>query len=258
MSRDVNPLNTADPRQKRPQAAEGSSRTEENLLTAIATETGIDDFTVKKARRIEGHVPAESIHAFAAAMYSRVGFEHLSAISCVDWIHDGEFELVYHFWSYRDSCLVSAKTRIDRETATITTITDLWQPASFFERDIHEMFGVVFSGNTDLEKYILTDWNGPPPMRKDFVTRQFAHEHFHYKDYEPDWDELVEGGYHSNRGKGIPGSTATPAGRSGEQQPQAATSPGRSGEQLPQAATSPGRSGEQQPQGDAETGGTNE
>lgn len=202
MSPQLNPLNTADPRRKRPQAAEGPGRTEEELIEAIAAETQVEGFERKKERRIEGSVASETLHAFAAAMHSRVGFEHLSAISCVDWIHDGEFELVYHFWSYRDKCLVSAKTRIDREIATMGTITDLWQPASFFERDIHEMFGVVFAGNTDLEKYILTDWNGPPPMRKDFVTRRFAHEHFHFKDYEPDWDELVQGGYHSNRGEG--------------------------------------------------------
>jgi NADH-quinone oxidoreductase subunit C len=86
--------------------------------------------------------------------------------------------------------------RIDRETAAMGTLTDLWQPASFFERDIHEMFGVDFLGNKDQERFILTDWKGPPPMRKDFVTRDFAHEHFTYKDYEPSWDDLVTGGYH--------------------------------------------------------------
>ncbi len=202
MSNTLNPRETADPRQKRPAAAAGPARTEEELTRAIAAETGAADFTYKSPRRVEGSIPEQDLHSFAAAMYSRVGFEHLSAISCVDWINDGEFELVYHFWSYRDNCLVSAHTRIDRAAATMATITDLWQPASFFERDIHEMFGVVFAGNTDLEKYILTDWDGPPPMRKDFVTRKFAHEHFHYKDYEPDWDELVQGGYHSNRGEG--------------------------------------------------------
>jgi hypothetical protein len=35
-------------------------------------------------------------------------------------------------------------------------------------------------------------------MRKDFVTRQFAHEHFTFRDYEPSWDEIIDGGYHGN------------------------------------------------------------
>jgi len=193
---------TGDPRVRRPEAADGASRSEEELIKVINTVSGNDSFTKKAARRIEGFVDSDRVHSLAAAMWSRIGFQHLSAISCVDWLSDGEFELVYHFWSYRDSCLVSIRTRISRETASMPTISDLWQPASFFERDIHEMYGVVFEGNPDLEKYILTDWDGPPPMRKDFVTREFAHEHFHFRDYEPDWDELVKGGYHSNRGEG--------------------------------------------------------
>ena len=193
---------TADPRVRQPEAAVGSPRSEADIIQELKAATGNESFFQKAPRRVEGFAPSETIHDMATLIWSRVGFQHLSAISCVDWLNEGEFELVYHFWSYRDSCLVSVKTRISRDTATMATVTDLWQPASFFERDIHEMYGVVFEGNADLEKYILTDWDGPPPMRKDFVTRQFAHEHFHFREYEPDWDELVKGGYYSNRGEG--------------------------------------------------------
>jgi NADH-quinone oxidoreductase subunit C len=185
----------------RPLAALGAARGADAIMAAIVAETRSAEFHAKGARRVEGQVKADALHSFAAAMKSRVGFEHLSAISCVDWIAQGEFELVYHFCSYRDNCLVSAHVRIDRATASMATITDLWMPASFFERDIHEFFGVVFQGNTDLERYILTDWKGPPPMRKDFVSRDFAHEHFQYKDYEPTWDEMIEGGYRGSRDK---------------------------------------------------------
>jgi len=183
---------------QRPTAALGEPRSAQELRDAIEDETGCGSFRVVRDRRITGAVPAERVHGLGAMLRSRLGIEHLSAISCVDWLAEGEFELVYHFWSYRDSCLVMARTRVDRDNPHMATLTDLWQPAKFFERDIHEMFGVVFDGNEDLEKYILTEWHGPPPMRKDFVTRSFAHEHFHYKDYEPDWDALVQGGYHGN------------------------------------------------------------
>ena len=185
----------------RPAAALGEARNAEVLAAAIKTETGAAGFSVKGPRRIDGRVPSGSLHSFAAAMRSRLGFEHLSAISCVDWIAEAEFELVYHFWSYRDNCMVSAKTRISREPGVMATITDLWLPASFFERDIHEFYGLVFEGNTDLERYILSDWKGPPPMRKDFSSRDFAHGHFTFKDYEPTWDELIDGGYHGSGGK---------------------------------------------------------
>ena len=193
---------TQAPTTSRPPAATGAPRMTEALVSAITAETGIATFRTKSPRRIEGTVQADALHSFAAALRSRVGFEHLSAISCVDWIAEDEFELVYHFWSYRDSHLVSARVRIPREPGSMATITDLWLPASFFERDIHEFYGVVFQGNTDLERYILSDWKGPPPMRKDFSSRDFAHEHFTFKDYEPTWDELIDGGYHGQKRQG--------------------------------------------------------
>ncbi len=174
-----------------------SKRSEiQELIVSISELTSGLTVKEKSPRRLEIKLSAESLLGFAVALRDRVGFEHLSAISCVDWLADNEFELVYHFWSYRHSCLLSAKIRVNRETATMKTLCHQWQSASFFERDIHEMFGVVFEGNPDQEKYILTDWNGPPPMRKDFSSRNFAHQHFHFKDYNPVWEDLVTGGYH--------------------------------------------------------------
>jgi NADH-quinone oxidoreductase subunit C len=173
----------------------------EEMRSRIEKATGFSGFVVlqQKQRRIQGQIPAASLHGFAVTLKHTLGFEHLSAISCVDWIDEGRFELVYHFWNYEQGILVQAKISIDRKQPAQPTITDLWQPAKFFERDIHEMFGVDFPGNEDLSRYILSDWEGPPPMRKDFHTREFAYSQYHFKDYEPEWDGKVQGGYHSNR-----------------------------------------------------------
>ncbi len=149
---------------------------------------------VKRPRRIEVKLPSDGLYDFAVRMQKDWGFEHLSSISCVDWIDSGQFELIYRFWSYAHKILVSAKIRIKRsETPHFKSITALWQSAKFFERDIHEMFGIVFDGNEDLSRFILTDWDGPPPMRKDFQTREFALDFFTFKDdYQPEWMEELK------------------------------------------------------------------
>ncbi len=170
------------------------------MVTAIARGTGYDNFIVldQLQRRIQGTIPSERLHDFASYLKHNLGFEHLSTISCVDWIAEGRFELVYHFWNYTQRILVQAKVSVDRKAPAQATVTDLWEPAKFQERDIHEMFGIDFPGCEDLSRYILSDWQGPPPMRKDFRTREFAHEQYHFKEYEPDWDKDVQGGYYSN------------------------------------------------------------
>jgi NADH-quinone oxidoreductase subunit C len=91
--------------------------------------------------------------------------------------------------------LVSAHTRIPRDPGVYLSIYDLYKPAAFFERDIHEMFGLYFEGSPSMEKFILTEWEGPPPMRKDFDSEAWVRDTFTERDYNPEWlQELTDAG----------------------------------------------------------------
>ena len=150
----------------------------------------------KSSRRMRIDVESSALPALLELLQGHASYVHLSAISCVDWIDDSEFELVYHLWSYETRSLVSAHTRIPREPGIYLSIYDLYEPAAFFERDIHEMFGVYFEGSPDMEKFILTEWDGPPPMRKEFDSEAFVNQTFEFEDYRPQWllDLEEEGG----------------------------------------------------------------
>jgi NADH-quinone oxidoreductase subunit C len=148
--------------------------------------------TRKSQRRLRADLPAEALPTLLKLLKGRAGYVHLSAISCVDWIEQNEFELVYHLWSYETRVLVMAHIRIPREHGTHVSIHELFEPAAFFERDIHEMFGVTFEGSPDMGRFILTEWEGPPPMRKDFDGEAWAMEHFTWQDYRPDWLKEIE------------------------------------------------------------------
>ena len=128
-------------------------------------------------RRIRVRCSKEKLHDIVRFL-KESGFDHLSMISCVDFLEDNEFELVYHLWSYRRRLHIMIKTRIDREKAEFSTIIPLWEHAETYEREIHEMFGVFFHGNPRLTPFILEDWEGPPPMRRDFNTRDYVKKRF--------------------------------------------------------------------------------
>jgi NADH-quinone oxidoreductase subunit C len=153
-------------------------------------------FQRKSSRRVRVDVGSEALPALLELLQGRASYVHLSSISCVDWIEEDEFELVYHVWSYETRSLVSVHTRIPREPGVYLSIYDLYQPAAFFERDIHEMYGVFFEGSPDMEKFILTEWDGPPPMRKEFDSEAFINQHFEWEQYHPQWlkDLEEEGG----------------------------------------------------------------
>lgn len=149
-------------------------------------------FRRKNSRRVRVDVKSEALPALLELLQGHASYVHLSAITCVDWIEENEFELIYHVWSYETGSLVSAHTRIPREPGVYLSVYDLYQPAAFFERDIHEMFGVYFEGSPDMEKFILTEWNGPPPMRKDFDSEAFVNQTFQWEEYRPQWLQDLE------------------------------------------------------------------
>jgi len=150
---------------------------EDDLKKAIERGVEAAAATVQKEGRLVVTVPKTAAVSALIALRAR-GFEHLSAISCTDWLEEGQFELVYHLWSYRDKIHVMLKTRLPRENPQIVTASPVFPHAQTYEREIHEMYGVRFEGNPRLTPLLLDHWQGPPPMRRDFDTRQYVQDTF--------------------------------------------------------------------------------
>jgi NADH-quinone oxidoreductase subunit C len=115
------------------------------------------------------------------------GFDHLTLISCVDWMDEGEFELVYILSPYmKDNEQISGnekvnlilKTRIARDNSAFQTVTHIFENAEPYERELHELFGVHFEGHKRLIPLFLERAYDIPPFRKDFDTRQYVKEVF--------------------------------------------------------------------------------
>ncbi len=133
---------------------------------------------VIRKRRIEVVMRADLIPPYLTHAKNQHNFEHLSHISCVDWLEEGHFELVYILWSYTMEMQLIVKCRIPRHTPQFTSIQNIWEHAGTYEREIHEMYGITFAGNDNLGDFLLEDWEGPPPMRRDFDTVKYSEENF--------------------------------------------------------------------------------
>ncbi len=112
------------------------------------------------------------------------GYDHLTMLSCVDWMEEKEFELVYILSFYSETEVgnenyhVILKTRISRERGEFETITHLFENAEPYEREIHELFGIRFEGHSRLTPMFLEREYKVPPFRKDFDTRVYVKEFF--------------------------------------------------------------------------------
>ncbi len=114
------------------------------------------------------------------------GYSHLSLITCVDWIDDGQLELVYILFSWQDGGKFIVTTRIDRNNPKFVTVKEIWPVARFYERELHEFFGVEFEGNDDMKPLFLELWDEMPPLRKDFDPREYSKSKFPDRKYEKD------------------------------------------------------------------------
>ena len=95
-------------------------------------------------------------------------YQQLMDIAGVDYPQRAErFEVVYILLSLTKNHRIMVKCRAAEDTP-VPTVTGLWHNAGWLEREVFDMFGVLFEGNTDLRR-ILTDYGFQGhPFRKDF------------------------------------------------------------------------------------------
>jgi NADH-quinone oxidoreductase subunit C len=115
-------------------------------------------------------VERESIVDVLRALRDTPGLEYqqLMEIAGVDYPdRDERFEVVYHLLSLTKNRRIRVKVRTG-ETSPVPSVTSLWPVAGWLEREVYDMYGVVFAGNPDLRR-ILTDYGFEGfPQRKDF------------------------------------------------------------------------------------------
>ena len=101
-------------------------------------------------------------------------FTTMIDITAIDWPErDRRFEVVYHFLSMPQNQRVRVKVAV-AEDEIVPSITDLHPSANWFEREVFDMYGVMFSGHPDLRR-ILTDYGfRGHPLRKDFPTTGYT------------------------------------------------------------------------------------
>jgi NADH-quinone oxidoreductase subunit C len=101
-------------------------------------------------------------------------FSTLVDITAVDYPGRGKrFDVVYHFLSMYQNQRIRLRVQI-REDEMLPSIIDVHPSANWFEREVFDMFGILFSGHPDLRR-ILTDYGFRGyPLRKDFPTTGYT------------------------------------------------------------------------------------
>ena len=105
-------------------------------------------------------------------------FSTLVDITAVDYPErEKRFEIVYHFLSMYTNQRIRLKAAV-AEDAIVPSISAVHPSANWFEREVFDMYGIMFSGHPDLRR-ILTDYGfRGNPLRKDFPTTGYVEMRF--------------------------------------------------------------------------------
>jgi NADH-quinone oxidoreductase subunit C len=114
------------------------------------------------------YLPAEHIVATCAALRDHLSFEALVEVTAADYLpRNPRYEVVYHLLSVSRRARLRLKVRVAAE-GTVPTVQSVYPGAGWLEREVWDMFGIVFDGHNDLRRLLMPeDWEGHP-ARKDY------------------------------------------------------------------------------------------
>lgn len=131
-----------------------------------ASAVRVVDFTVK-GFHLEVTVPPTHVVA-AAALLDQQGFS-LDTVTGVDWLAQGEMEVVYDYFHPAVALRVAVRVRIPRNQPEIPTISVVFPGANWHERETHDFFGIRFLNHPDLTPLLLPEDADYHPLRKDYA-----------------------------------------------------------------------------------------
>ena len=114
------------------------------------------------------YVPVEHIVATCQALRDSLKFEVLVEVTCADYLPRApRYEVVYHLLSVSKKLRLRLKVRVTAD-GTVPTVQSVYPGAGWLEREVWDMFGIVFDGHNDLRRLLMPeDWEGHP-QRKDY------------------------------------------------------------------------------------------
>jgi NADH-quinone oxidoreductase subunit C len=115
------------------------------------------------------HVPPAAWRQLAAHLRDAEGYNLLLDLTAVDWPGraEGRFDLVAHLRRLPSGEAVRLMTILDGARGA-PSLTPLWRAADWAEREVYDLFGIVFDGHPDLRRILLPeDWEGHP-LRRDY------------------------------------------------------------------------------------------
>lgn len=126
-------------------------------------------------------LPPEKAYEALQMLRDELGFDLLVDITCVDYLHyrgaEHRFGLVYLLANTATNERITIRAFLDEPDLAIRSVVPLWEGANWMEREVYDMFGIIFTGHPDHRRILLPEEFTAFPLRKDYPLRGRGERH---------------------------------------------------------------------------------
>jgi NADH-quinone oxidoreductase subunit C len=156
--------------------------TYDNILAVLRERFGTDGFTTSEFRdNRRVIVPSARLYAVLECLQQQCGFDMLVDVTAVDYLYYPDardrFGVIYALLNNNTGERLYVKTYLNEPDLTIPSAFSLWKGADWMEREVYDMYGIVFEGHPDLRRILMPEEFAAFPLRKDYPLRGRGERH---------------------------------------------------------------------------------
>jgi len=154
----------------------------EEIVRNLRRQTGSDQIELSTFRdNVRLVVPREHLYSALEFLKEACGFDMLIDITAVDYLYypdaSHRFGVVYCLLNTATGQRLIVKTYLDEPDLVVPSVFPLWKAADWLEREVYDMFGIIFEGHPDLRRILMPEWFNEYPLRKDYPLRGRGERH---------------------------------------------------------------------------------
>jgi NADH-quinone oxidoreductase subunit C len=126
-------------------------------------------------------VPPDRLFACLQTLKEKAGFDLLAEVTAADYLNYPDardrFGVLYVLVNTTTGERLVVKTYLNEPDLTIPSAFPLWKGADWLEREVYDMYGIVFEGHPNLRRILMPEEFTSWPLRKDYPLRGRGERH---------------------------------------------------------------------------------
>jgi|ERR1051326_895723 NADH-quinone oxidoreductase subunit C len=156
--------------------------THDDIVARLRDRFGADAVTTAVFR--DNHrivIAPERLIAVLTYLKNDCGFDMLFELTAADYLRypnaKDRYGVTYGLLNIASGVRIFVKTFVNDPSPTVPSVFSLWRGADWLEREVYDMYGVVFDGHPDLRRILMPDDFTAFPLRKDYPLRGRGERH---------------------------------------------------------------------------------